>query len=191
MSSLSADTSWAVHEFAEAELGDLRRTKRLIELATVLAQNPRASLPEASGNSAMLKAAYRFFANEAIAPQDIVHSHIEATYGRLDTVPVVLAVQDTTEVNWTSLRATTGLGPLGDIQRAGACLSIVPWRSRLSVCPWGCWRNRSGHGMPTMWANAPGASSCPSPRKKVKSGSGAWKLSAMPTRVVLRRALSA
>ena len=73
MSSLSDDTTGAVHEFAEAELGDLRRTKRLIELATILAQNPRASLPEARGNSAMLKAAYRFFANEAIEPQDIIH----------------------------------------------------------------------------------------------------------------------
>ena len=37
-----------------------------------------------------------------------------------------------------------------------------------------------------MWATAPGASRCPSPRKKVKSGSGAWKLSATPTRVVLQ-----
>src|SRR5512145_1974508 len=113
MSSLSDDTTWAVHEFAEAELGDLRRTKRLRELATVLAQNPRASLPEARGHSAMLKAASRFFANEAIASQDIVHSHLEAPYGRLDTVPGVVAVHDTTEVNWTSRRATTGLGPLG------------------------------------------------------------------------------
>src|SRR5215472_10933100 len=145
MSSLVDDTTWAVHEFAEAELGDLRRTTRLIELAAVLAQNPRASLPEASGNSAMLKAAYRFFANEAIEPHDIIHSHIEATYGRLDAVPVVLAVQDTTEVNWTSLRATTGLGPLGHPACQGLW-SIVPWRSRLSVCPWGCWHNRSGHG---------------------------------------------
>jgi hypothetical protein len=89
MRRLSDDTSWAVHEFAEAELGDLRRTTRLIELATVLAQNPRASLPEASGNSAMLKAAYRFFAHEALAPHDIVHSPIEAPYDRLDPVPVV------------------------------------------------------------------------------------------------------
>jgi len=89
MSSLSDDTPWAVHECAEADLGALRRTKRLRELATVLAQQPRASLPEARGNSAMLKAASRFFANEAIAPQALVHSHIEATYGRLDTVPVV------------------------------------------------------------------------------------------------------
>ena len=47
----------------------------------------------------MLKAAYRFFDTEAIEPQDILLSHIEATYGRLASVPVVLAVQDTTEVN--------------------------------------------------------------------------------------------
>src|SRR5215813_12953280 len=112
MSSLVDDTTWAVHEFPEAELGDLRRTTRLIELAVVLVQNFRASLLEASGNSAMLKAAYRFFANEAIEAHDIIHSHIEVTYGRLDAVLVVLAVQDTTEVNWTSLRAITGLDPL-------------------------------------------------------------------------------
>jgi hypothetical protein len=143
MSSLSDDTTWAVHEFAEAELGDLRRTKRLIELATVLAQNPRASLPEASGNSAMLKAAYRFFDNDAIEPHDIVHSHTEATYGRLDAVPLVLAVQDTTEVNWTNLRATTGLGPLGHTACQGlfvhSTLAITPERVPLGLLAQQVW----------------------------------------------------
>ena len=106
-------TSWAVTEFADAELGDVRRTQRLVQLAHALAQRPGAALPEACGNAAMLKAAYRFFTNDDIVPEDILQSHIEATYRRLSTVPVVLAVQDTTEANWTSLHATTGLGPLG------------------------------------------------------------------------------
>jgi hypothetical protein len=92
MRSQADDTNWAVNEFADAELGDLRRTKRLVELAHVLAQHPTAALPEACGNGARLKAAYRFFSNDAIAPQDILLSHIEATSGRLSTVPVVLAV---------------------------------------------------------------------------------------------------
>jgi hypothetical protein len=61
----------------------------------------------------MLKAAYRFFNNDGIVPQDILQSHVEATYTRLGAVPVVLAVQDTTEVNWTRHPATEGLGPLG------------------------------------------------------------------------------
>src|SRR5205085_10880805 len=54
-------TSWAVTEFADADLGDLRRTQRLVQLAHVLAQRPGAALPEACGSGAMLKAAYRFF----------------------------------------------------------------------------------------------------------------------------------
>jgi hypothetical protein len=51
------DLNWAVHEFAEADLGDMRRTKRLVELAQILAQHPAAPLPEACGDGAMLKAA--------------------------------------------------------------------------------------------------------------------------------------
>jgi Transposase DNA-binding len=113
MSDFPDPTNWAVTAFADADLGDLRRTQRLIHLAHTLAQNPGATLPEACGSSAMLKAAYRFFDNDDIEPSDIVQSHIEATYGRLHHVPVVLAVQDTTEANWTTLRATEGLGPLG------------------------------------------------------------------------------
>jgi hypothetical protein len=109
----SDDDAWAVTEFAEAELGDARRTQRLIALATVLAQRPGASLPEACGDAAMLKAAYRFFDNAAIEPQDLLDSHISATFPRLAAVPLVLAVQDTTELDWTAHPATTGLGPLG------------------------------------------------------------------------------
>ena len=113
MSDLLNATSWAVTEFADAELGDLRRTQRLVQLAHALAQRPGAALPEACGSGAMLKAAYRFFTNDDIAPNDILQSHIEATYSRLNAVPIVLAVQDTTEANWTNLRVTEGLGPLG------------------------------------------------------------------------------
>jgi hypothetical protein len=85
-------TSWAVTEFADAEFGDLRRTQRLVQLAQALAQRPGAALPEAGGSGAMLKAAYRFFTNDDIAPDDIMHSHIEATYRRLTAASVVVAM---------------------------------------------------------------------------------------------------
>jgi hypothetical protein len=112
MPAIPDDAFWAVTECADAELGDARRTQRLVTLATVLAQRPSASLPEACGTRAMLKAAYRFFDHAAIAPQAILASHVDATSDRLATVPRVLAVQDTTEVDWTAHPATTGLGPL-------------------------------------------------------------------------------
>ena len=113
MSRQADDINWAVNEFADADLGDVRRTKRLVELANVLAQHPTAALPEAYGNGAMLKAAYRFLSHDDIAPQDFLSRHIESTYSRLDKGPLVLAVQDTTEVDWTGHPATKGLGPLG------------------------------------------------------------------------------
>jgi Transposase DNA-binding/Transposase Tn5 dimerisation domain len=136
-------TNWAVTEFADADLGDLRRTQRLVQLAHVLAQNPGAALPEACGSGAMLKAAYRFFANEDIEPSDIVQSHVEATYSRLSTVPLVLAVQDTTEADWTTLRATEGLGPLGHTACQGllvhTTIAITPDRVPLGLLAQQVW----------------------------------------------------
>jgi hypothetical protein len=143
MRTLPDTPNWAVTEFAEAELGDVRRTTRLVELAHVLAQHPTATLPEACGDDAMLKAAYRFFDNSAIAPQDVLLSHVEATYGRLATVPVVLAVQDTTEVDWTAHPATTGLGPLGHSACQGllvhSTLAFTPERVPLGLMAQQVW----------------------------------------------------
>src|SRR5438132_6000159 len=87
-------TSWAITEFADADLGDLRRTQRLVQLADALAQRPGAALPEACGSGAVLRAAYRFFANDDIAPDDMLQSHVEATYSLLNAVPLGLAVPD-------------------------------------------------------------------------------------------------
>ena len=139
----SDDDVWAVTEFAEAELGDARRTQRLIALATVLAQRPGASLPEACGDDAMLKAAYRFFDNVALEPQDLLDSHIGATFPRLATVPLVLAVQDTTELDWTAHPATTGLGPLGHSAHRGllvhTTLAFTPERVPLGILAQQVW----------------------------------------------------
>jgi len=143
MSLVVTDTNWAVHEFADADLGDERRTTRLVELAYALGQHPTAALPEACGTGSMLKAAYRFFDNDGIAPQDILQSHVEATYTRLGAVPVVLAVQDTTEVNWTRHPATQGLGPLGHTACHGllvhTTLAITPERVPLGLLAQQVW----------------------------------------------------
>lgn len=113
------EVSWAVTEFAEADLGDVRRTDRVIELATQLAQHPDASLPEACGSRAALKATYRLFSNEAIDPEELLGSHVAATQKRGQAEPVVLAVQDTTELDWSGHPATTGLGPIGHPKHRG------------------------------------------------------------------------
>jgi len=100
---------WASDEFGGAQLGDARRTQRLVALARGLAQKAHVSFPQAL-SGAQLKAAYRFFDNEAVDPDGILASHVAQTVGRMQQVPVVLAVQDTTEFNLANLPATEGLG---------------------------------------------------------------------------------
>ena len=143
MSSQAEDINWAVNECADAELGDVRRTKRLVELAHVLAQHPTAALPEACGDGAMLKAASRFFSHDDIDPQDILSSHIASTSSRLDKVPWVLAVQETTAVDWTGHPATTGLGPLGHTACQGlhvhSTLAFTPERVPLGLVAQHVW----------------------------------------------------
>jgi hypothetical protein len=109
---MERETTWAEEEFGDVDLGDLRRNARLIHLARVLGAQPSASLPDATDDPASLKAAYRFFDNDYVRAEAMLASHLQATLRRLRTVPLVLAVQDTTYLDWTDHPHTTGLGPL-------------------------------------------------------------------------------
>lgn len=104
--------SWAVLELGGAQLGDLRRSQRLVTLATALAKHPDTSLPAACGSWTATKAAYRFLDNDAVEPDDILAAHRDSTLKRIAAYPMVLAVQDTTVYNFTTHRATRGLGPI-------------------------------------------------------------------------------
>lgn len=105
--------SWAEAEVGHAELGDKRRTARLVRLVEQLAAAPAASIPQAhEGNRAGIKGAYRFFRSPEIAPDAIVAAGRQATVARCAGLPLVLAVQDTTILDFTHHPATTGLGHL-------------------------------------------------------------------------------
>src|SRR5207247_2084754 len=113
------DATWAEEEFGEADLGDVRRNARLVQLATVLGAQPSASLPDATDDPATLKAAYRFFDNDYVRAEAMLKSHVLSTTRRMQTVPLVLAVQDTTYLDWTDHPATEGLGPLAAASHQG------------------------------------------------------------------------
>jgi transposase-like protein/transposase Tn5 family protein len=142
-----SEDSWAWTEFGEADLGDARRTERLVSLARTLAARPAASLPEACTDPAQLKAAYRFFSNGAVTPETLLASHVAATQHRIAQVPVVLAVQDTTELDYTSHPATTGLGYLNDTRHRGllvhSTLALTPERLPLGVLAQQVWSRQT------------------------------------------------
>ena len=104
---------WARHEFAHARCGDRRLHERLITVARDFAAHSQADTPEACGTRARTKAAYRFLANPRASMQQLIRSHAQASAGRCRHHDVVLAVQDTTTLNYSAPTITEGLGPIG------------------------------------------------------------------------------
>lgn len=103
---------WARHEFAELAVGDQRLRERVITVARAFAANSTAHVPEACGTRACTKAAYRVFANPKVTMDALLTAHYQATTGRCQNRGVVLAVQDTTSLNYTAHTAIDGLGPI-------------------------------------------------------------------------------
>jgi len=104
---------WARHEFAHVRLGDRRLQQRLISVARACAQQPTASLAQACGHRAATQAAYRLFAHPRLTMDAILASHYQATAARCRSEAVVLAVQDTSTLNYSAHPLTEGLGPIG------------------------------------------------------------------------------
>ena len=100
---------WITQELERTELGDKRRTKRLIKIVSNLSASPEASVPQASGTWSQTKATYDFWDSPYIKPSMIRQGHLDATE---NCHQVVLAIQDTTEINYTSHKALSGIGYL-------------------------------------------------------------------------------
>lgn len=110
MLTISGDS--LMNEFRDAALGDRRLTKRLGQIASALAQQPDASIPMATGNWGQACAAYRFFDNPAVDFANLLAAHSAQTRQRAASEAVVLAINDTTCLNYDPRAGTTGLGPI-------------------------------------------------------------------------------
>ena len=102
---------WTKWEFHSAQFKDSRLRRRLCALARAFQLQPRAPIPQACAGAAAARAAYRFF--DKVKMQSILEPHYVATMNRAaEECGYVLAVNDTTGLNFTAHPATEGLGPL-------------------------------------------------------------------------------
>jgi len=136
--------TWAEIEFGQAELGDQRLTKRLTLIAEIFANHPTRSIPQACGHWEITKATYRFFDNDKVKDQDILAPHQEATQRRLQNHSTVLAIQDTTQLDFSHHPATQGLGILSDPSHQGLfyhpTLLVTPEKVPLGIAQHQVWK---------------------------------------------------
>ena len=103
---------WAQQEVGQAQLGHAARTSRLVQIVEDLLAHPAESVPQACEDGAATKGAYRFWENEHVEAAAIRRTPIEKTLARCHGQELILAIQDTTDVDDRTHAATTGLGHL-------------------------------------------------------------------------------
>jgi len=116
--------AWVEEEFSLGDFSDKRLFLRLLVLASDLSKNPTAPINQASGSWSMTKAAYRFFDNDKITAESILKGHIRKTKKRIsDHTGTVLAIQDTTFLNYSHMKCSQDLGPIGE--NTSSCMGLV------------------------------------------------------------------
>lgn len=117
---------WVLEETQTADFNDRRLDARFRVVLSQLAERPVASIPAAAGGYAETAAAYRFFDNDRVDLPTVLAPHHEATRQRMRAQPVVLLVQDTTEIELTRPeQQVVGAGPLHGGTRVGVLLHLL------------------------------------------------------------------
>jgi hypothetical protein len=84
-----------------------------------LAEYPSESVPQASASASKSQSIYRFWANKRVKPEQILASHRASVVGRANEKSVVLAIQDTTDLDFSGLKQTGGLGFINQSTQQG------------------------------------------------------------------------
>ena len=101
--------------FANAKLGDARRTKRLIQTADLMWRRPGGSLPQKLRNPKDLRALYRLMNCDDVTHEAILAPHREATFKTISQMKsTVLVLHDATELDYTKHESLDDLGQIGN-----------------------------------------------------------------------------
>jgi hypothetical protein len=116
-------------EFANVDFNEARLEKRFVRTMETLSKQPGGSIWAGSGNRAEAKAIYNMLGNEKFDRDETARKHMEGTVKRTADEPVILAVQDTTGVNYHGQQKMKGNGYVS-AKTMGVnihtCLAVTP-----------------------------------------------------------------
>lgn len=150
----STETTWVQETLGHAQLGDRRRTARLVKIATAVARRPSGVLLHAMPTSAEREAAYRFVESKHIRVDAIAGAIFEAGALRAREHARVVVAVDQATLSITDRSNTKGLGRTGgrkSTSRRGlevmSGIAIAPGREVLGLVGQ-AWHARSDAGSP-------------------------------------------
>jgi hypothetical protein len=114
--------SFGERTFGNIDLGDKRRTARLIQAADDMCRHPGGTLPEKFPRPADLRAFYRLMNCESVTHEGLIQAHTNDTRTRIAacTSDVVLLLHDATELDYTTRKSLEHqLGQVGQGTRRG------------------------------------------------------------------------
>jgi hypothetical protein len=130
--------NWAEKEFGGAPLGDTRLSRRLVEIGAGKAEKPGVAYARVVGGDwAKTKGYYRLIDapdESAIQMANILLPHREQTIRRMKGQPVVLCIQDGSNLNFNNLSQCEGLGEIGNNQ-TGAKSKGLHLHSMVAITP--------------------------------------------------------
>lgn len=126
--------AWAQAEFGDAELGDVRRTARLVQVVARAVQNPSGKLSEVFRSPRELDAAYDFVERAQTTVQALQNTVGRATARACEGSYVFVAV-DGSSVNLTDAGGKKDFGSIGTISAGARGLKVM---NALAVDADGC-----------------------------------------------------
>src|SRR2546422_8562041 len=117
--------SWAEQTFGGVQLHDRRRTRRTVQAASSLAENPLGSLPAQMHTWKEATALYRLLDEPDVTFAALMHPHFQQTREQATSSPVVLLVQDTTDIDLSHRHKISGVGQIGNERGRGFFVQTV------------------------------------------------------------------
>jgi hypothetical protein len=116
---------WARQEFGSAELGDERRTRRLVLMAAQAARAPAGSVLGVFETSAERQGAYDFLSNAACSSAEMTRAMGEAAARRAAEHSTVLVSIDGSSLSLVDRTGRKGFGAVGATKQGGRGLKVV------------------------------------------------------------------
>lgn len=106
--------TWAERTFAGVAVGDVRRTRRIVQIAHAMAEQPGVPIPHLFDSWSDTKAAYSVFRFPTVTPDRVQKPHRAQVARQIaEAGQTILLIEDTTTLSWSGNLPIQGLGPIG------------------------------------------------------------------------------